>query len=296
MSNSVVSYLAELRRALAGVDPATLQDALADAEEYLVEALDRARSAEPGKPDSELMAAITREYGSPEEIAAAYRQIERHVGPPLARRPDPRPKPTRVTFFGVLADPRAWGAFIYGLIALVTGTIYFSWAMTGISVSLGLAVLVIGFPLFVMFILSVRGLSLVEGRIVEGLLGVRMPRRPVFYDRRFGLWGGCKKILKEGRTWSTLAYMILMLPLGTLYFSLLISLVAISISLVAQPIIAHVLDLPFAHIEGARIYLSDSMAPLVMILGGALFIGTLHVARVIGLWHGWLARAMLVRE
>jgi len=83
----------------------------------------------------------------------------------------------------VLADPRAYTALLYMLLSLATGTLYFTWAVTGISLSLGLAILIIGIPFAILFFASVRGISLVEGRVVEALLGERMPRRPLYTDR-----------------------------------------------------------------------------------------------------------------
>ena len=70
-------------------------------------------------------------------------------------------------FFGVFADFRVWGAFLYLLFSLATGILYFTWVVTGISLSAGLLVLIIGLPFTCLFILSVRGIGLVEGRIVE---------------------------------------------------------------------------------------------------------------------------------
>jgi hypothetical protein len=85
--------------------------------------------------------------------------------------------------FGVFADPRAYGALLYMLLSLVTGIFYFTWAVTGLSLTLGLAVLIIGIPFAILFFASVRGLALLEGRLVEVMLGERMPRRPAYADR-----------------------------------------------------------------------------------------------------------------
>ena len=64
--------------------------------------------------------------------------------------------------------------------ALATGILYFTFAITGSMMSIGLAILIIGIPFFLLFIGTARLLALAEGRIVESLLGTRMPRRPVF--------------------------------------------------------------------------------------------------------------------
>ena len=62
-------------------------------------------------------------------------------------------------------------------------------------------------------------LSHVEGRIVEALLGVRMPRRPPS-DRAAdeAIWTRIKEALSDIRTWSSMFYLLLMLPLGIIYF------------------------------------------------------------------------------
>ena len=124
-----------------------------------------------------------------------------------------------------MSDPRTWGALLFLLFSLITGIFYFTWAITGISLSVGLLVLVIGIPFAGIFILSIRGLALLEGRLVEALLGVRMPHRPIFSNKNPGLWNRFKALISDKYTWFTLAYMILHLPLGVIYFSVFITLV-----------------------------------------------------------------------
>ena len=41
-------------------------------------------------------------------------------------------------FFGVVADPRTYGALFYMLLSLATGIFYFTWVVTGTSLSVGL--------------------------------------------------------------------------------------------------------------------------------------------------------------
>src|SRR5690606_7424559 len=82
-------------------------------------------------------------------------------------------------FFGVIADPYAWTGFFYMLLSLATGIVYFTTVVTGFSVSAGTIVLIIGIPIVILFVGVIRILSLVEGRIVEVMLGERMLRRPL---------------------------------------------------------------------------------------------------------------------
>ncbi len=217
MASTVEGYLAELRTALAGADPALVQDAMYDAEEYL-----RSSAAEAGgTPEAE--AAAIEAYGTPEEVAEAYRQAEDTVAAAL-RKPKPPASTTTFgrsplgKFFGVIADPSAYGALFYALLALVTGTIYFTVVVTGFSLTLGLTVGIITVPIAVIVLLGfigiVRAISLAEGRMVEGLLGVRMPRRPRMSGVQGNLWDRIKSWLADYRTWTTMLYMVLQLPLG----------------------------------------------------------------------------------
>ena len=69
---SIDQYLRQLREDLAGEDPALIQDALYDAEEYL-----RAEvAAHPEKAEADILEIIASTYGAPDEVAAAYRDTE----------------------------------------------------------------------------------------------------------------------------------------------------------------------------------------------------------------------------
>ena len=303
MINSIEEYLSVLKKDLAGCDRATVQDALSDAEEHLRTALGSA-TADGSISEADALIQAIEKYGAPEDIAAAYRNIERHVIPALSpvsyidepEQPQPRDeRPFLIRFFGVFADPRAWGAFLYLLISLATGIFYFTWVVTGISVSAGLLVLIIGLPLAGLFILSVRGISLVEGRIVEALLGIRMPRRQVFSQRSDGWWVRFKGIIKDKQTWLSIVYMLLQMPLGITYFTVLVSLIAVSLYGIASPILQLGFDIPVRSLYGVYYYLPNWFLPIAVIAGILLATLTMHLAKYVGRLHGSLAKALLVR-
>src|SRR5690606_21561959 len=106
----------------------------------------------------------------------------------LRSPPPPARRSLAGRFFGVAADPRAYASLFYMVLAMATGVFYFTWVVTGASVSLGLSITIIGIPLLVLFFGSVRLLSLVEGRIVEVMLGERMPRRPLYQAAGRSIW------------------------------------------------------------------------------------------------------------
>ena len=113
---TIEEYLAQLRAALRGADPALLQDALYDAEDHL-----RSEFAEnPGVSEADLLARIANSYGAPREVAAIYVDKEQQVQEALQAPPPPPRTSALGRFFGVAADPRAYTSLFYMLLALAT--------------------------------------------------------------------------------------------------------------------------------------------------------------------------------
>jgi len=318
MINSIEEYLKELKKELAGSDRATVQDALSDAEEYLRTALDSAVSDIAHKSQAEALAPIIERYGQPAEVAAAYKEIEKRTPPAFGRRvlngvkpvvpaapvlplpPPPPPLPdTRnifAKFFGVFGEARTWGAFFYLMLSMFLGIAYFTWTMAGFWTSFGLIFcLLIGVPLMFLFLLSIRGIGLLEGRMVEALLGVRMPHRPQFTRKDIGFWQKIKNILADRYTWTALVYMFLQMFLGIIYFSVFISLIAASLWLVFQPIFGLALDVPSFVIGNYGYYTSAWLLPFSVVGGVLLLTATMHLVKLAGKIHGGWARLMLVR-
>jgi hypothetical protein len=146
-------------------------------------------------------------------------------------------------------------------------------------------------------------LSLVEGRMVESMLGVRMPRRPSFSTSGMSLWKRIGTMFTDPRTWSTLFYMLMMLPLGIVYFTLVVTMVAISLAFTGAPIIKAVAlasgfhdtcDGP-AWICNGVLWLDGWPGTFALcILGVLLLFMTLHMVRALGHLHGQLAKHLLV--
>src|ERR1700690_173068 len=153
MFSSIEEYLHALKNAMREADSALVQDALADAREHLSTALAVAREANPQVSEADALKTIVDEYGSPEETASAYKEVERRTSTSLKQTVKPRSLVGR--FFGVYADARTWGALLYMLIAFVTGLFYFTWAVTGVSFSISLAIFIFGLPVALLFLLSV---------------------------------------------------------------------------------------------------------------------------------------------
>lgn len=294
LPRSIPEYLDQLRAALRGADPALVQDALYDAEEYL-----RSELAEnPGMAEADLIASVASSYGAPEEVADIYRDTEVQVTRALRPPPPPKRESAAGSFFGVAADPRAWTALFYMLLSLATGIVYFTAVVTGFSISAGLALMIIGVPVVILFIGLVRVLSLVEGRIVEVLLGERMPRRPLYQGRGQPWLERIASMFTDVRTWSTMLYQLVMLPLGMVYFTTVVTLLSVSLALAFGGVAGMLEPLGFGlfsddmHVEGLA---SPLLMPVLIALGVLGFFLTLHLARFVGRAHGALAKHLLVK-
>ena len=294
MFNTMDEYLDALKNEMQGGDPALLQDALADAREHLSTALVVAREQNAGLKEADALKTIVEEYGTPEETASAYKEVERRMSPSL--RQSVKPRSWIVRFFGIYADARAWGALLYMLIAFVTGIFYFTWAVTGLSLSISFSIFIFGLPFALLFLLSVRGFALLEGRLVEALLGMRMPRRPLFSHQGMKWFDRLKALLSDKATWLMLVYMIVQFVLGVVYFVLLVTVFSFSLSFIAIPFLQELLHEPFINLDGARYFIPLWSYPLFVLSGFLLWTTFMNIARGIGQLHGRLAKWMLVSE
>jgi hypothetical protein len=292
---TVKAYLEALRRALKGAPAGLVSDALGDAEDHLNNEI----AAQPELSEKQILASVIDTYGTPEEIAEEYRHMENTISGPFPRNEEPAER--RYGFFNVVGDPRTYGALMYMLLSLLTGIFYFTWVVTGLAMTLGFMILIIGIPFALLFVGSVRVLAHVEGRLVEGLLGVRMPRRlPAQVPQDESILTKVKDALIDVRTWSSMLYLVLMLPLGIAYFVLAVVGISVSLGLTASSLWVLITD------DASHIHISDvpwlqhlfHTAPgliLLALVGMLLFFLVLHIARGIGWFHGRIAELLLVR-
>ena len=140
-----------------------------------------------------------------------------------------------------------------------TGCLFGLWAIFGGVFSLFSLIFVIGIPITGLFLLSTRGIALIEGRIVEALLGIRMPRKPVFVRQGLGPWEKFKSLLKDPYTWKSLAYLILLFPFGWLYFGLSGFALALALSFIFAPVLELIFHLPL------ELYGTSAFTPVGML-------------------------------
>lgn len=290
---TVQEYFQRLAAAFAGTDRAVAQDATYDAQEFL--AGERETLGGDADDEAELVARLRRRFGEPREVVESYTATEAQVAAALAQ-PKPRTASSALgRILGVFADPHSYGALFFMLLSLPLGILYFTWAVTGLALSLGLGILIFGFLFFLFFMSTVRAVALVECRVVEALLGERMPRRPSVVAPQ-GKWTERIKFwVTDKRTWLTILYMILRLPLGIVYFVVTVVFLAFAFSFIVAPFIQLFFDYPILEAFGNKYYLPFSAFPLFWLAGAIDLLLLMHVARGVGRLHGQLAKSMLAR-
>lgn len=205
--------------------------------------------------------------------------------------------PPHPGFFEVLATRRAYTTLLYLMLSMATGILAFTFVVTGLSLSLGLAILIIGLPVAVAFLSATRLLSVAEVHLLKALVGDEAFEAPALLPGGAGWWERLKSLVGDRRTWTSLLYFVLHLPLGIAYFTVLFSFLAVGLSLLLVPVagLFHVtgrLDLGGVFYLGAHPQLSMLLCGLV---GLALVPLTFHLALLLGRFQIWLARHLLVR-
>ena len=143
-------------------------------------------------------------------------------------------------------------------------------------------------------------LALAEGRLVEGLLGQRMPRRPLYPSKGVPIFERIKEMLVDRRTWTTMFYFLLMLPLGILYFVIAIVGICVSLGLIGGSVATVLLGTGIGNggislDDNAIINVPTPLAAPFLLIGGVLLLTlVMHLIRGIGRGHGTLAKHLLV--
>jgi len=207
--------------------------------------------------------------------------------------------PPHPGFFEVLGTRRAYTTLLYLLFSMGTGILTFTYAVTGLSLSLGLAILIIGIPVAVAFLAGTRLLAVAEVHLLKALVGADGSEAPALLPAGEGWLARLKALVGDHRTWTSLLYFVLLLPLGVVYFTLLVTLLTTGVSLLAVPVLRLLhLGASFTGDLGGIAWITAHpglAAALCGLAGLALLPLTFHLALLLGRFQVWLARHLLIR-
>jgi len=85
--------------------------------------------------------------------------------------------------------------------------------------------------------------------------------------------------------------------LGIIYFTVFISLIALSVGFMVNPLFVRFLNAPLITFGGQEYYLSHpALMPIVVVGGLILLLATMHLAKFVGRLHGVFAKNLLVGD
>jgi hypothetical protein len=105
-----------------------------------------------------------------------------------------------------------------------------------------------------------------------------------------------KEMLSDRRTWTTMLYFLLMLPLGVVYFTVAVTGLAAGLSLILGPLSAFLFHGEGLNIDGVYVTAEPMIGLIAVPLGILLLTLVLHLIRGIGTMHGGLAKNLLVAQ
>lgn len=285
-------YLAALGHELRDADPYLRVEAQDDAEEAIEETMTDLMVSGKGKDRDKALQKAIRQFGSPKTVAKEYLRrsdVEE-------RRPDKGMDSALGGIFGVYGHRETYLGLVYLMLMLPIGILMFTYVVTLFSLGILFAITIIGIPLLIAFLVSMYGIGYLMGRTTELMLGIRMPRR----RRKTYLvgtpWARLKRILATPRVYSSILYMVLLLPLGIFYFTTLATCLALSISLIALPVMLTSpggidLDVLFtSHFSSVAVSIVGFFTGIVMLTW------TLHLSNLLCTVHGTLSRMMLLKR
>lgn len=175
---------------------------------------------------------------------------------------------------------------VYLLIGMPLGILYFVVLITGYALGAGLAITIIGIPILVSMIFVTYMLGDLERVTTSKFLGLKIPKPEARPARTNSARSILTEQLRNMDFWKELAYLLVKMPLGVVTFTIALTLVILTLSLIAAPLIVTFLPgTDFMVANGVRV---DTMNEALFCLAAGVMIGALSMPILNGLaWaHG----------
>jgi signal transduction histidine kinase len=182
-------------------------------------------------------------------------------------------------------DPRTWTAALYLVVSLAVGVFWFVVLTTGISLGLSLVIVWVGLPILAGTMLAWRGGAWLERRWVGFTLGARIPE-PYRPGPDGGLLARWLAMAADPATWKDFAYLVLLFPLGLVWFVVTVTLWSLALTSLTAPIYYRLL--PDDRIEA--VWFSDRPNVVLDTLPEALALAVLGLLLCVA--AAWATRGM----
>lgn len=210
--------------------------------------------------------------------------------------PDPAGLPLRI--LSPLWSRWTYTRLIYLALAFPLGLAYFVALVVGLAVGGSLAWTIPGLALLIFVVVAARWLGDLEAQLVRRLVGIEIRRPPTWYERDVPIREQARQVLLDPSTWLGLVYLFAQFAFGVATFVLLIVGGAATAAFVVAPAVVGKWG-PFEGADSATVdfgrWVVDTPAEawLLVPVGIAIFLVTIHLVNVVAWLHARWARLML---
>ncbi|MDO8403130.1 MAG: sensor histidine kinase [Pseudomonas sp.] len=138
-------------------------------------------------------------------------------------------------WYSPYAHARVWKDSAHLLLDLIVGALLFSYAVTMLSTSFGMAVTLVGLPLLAVTLVSGRWIAAAERARVRALLGTELAAWPPLPPVS-SWWQRMVQRFKDDAGWKAMAYSVVMLPWGIVTFTVTVVLWSVAWSMALLPL------------------------------------------------------------
>jgi signal transduction histidine kinase len=190
-------------------------------------------------------------------------------------------------FGGVVTRGQTWLNLGYNVLAFPTGLAYFIVLVVGVSLGVGLAILIVGLGILLATLAAWRSMAALERGLARGMLGVPIP--PAADRRDLPVLERVQRWLRDPVTWKSLVFVALKFPLGIVSFAAVVALGWFALVLLFSPLIVLATTVTIF----GWIVTSPAQALPLFVLGIPAVLLVLHLSNGLGWLWALFARVML---
>ncbi|MBK5331377.1 MAG: sensor domain-containing protein [Ilumatobacteraceae bacterium] len=195
--------------------------------------------------------------------------------------------------FAPLAKARTWSASLHLLLDMPLGIAWFVIAIVGLSVGVGLVVVaLVGLAVLAATVFAGRLIGIVERTRAEALLGIQVTSPPARV-RPEGTWAGLRSFLTDPVGWKGLGYGMLMLPLGIMNFTIVVTMWAIALAGTTYPVWGWAVPTNFGDNHVLHGWLKAGYISGTFVVGVLMLIAAPRVIRGLAAMDGGLIKGLL---
>ena len=201
-----------------------------------------------------------------------------------------------VKYFIVAGKGQSYLNLFYLLLSFPLGVFYFVFLVTGLSLGFSLAIIWVGIPILLLVAASWWALASLERQMTVHWLKEDIPPMSLPPGEDKPLSARLKDFFTTPLTWNSLLYLILKFPLGLISFTILITLVSLTLSFLAMPVLYQIFEVTDAAVNLGLgwVWIIDSLgdAFIISLIGVMILPAVLHICNAVTWLHSRLAKVL----